>query len=53
MLEVYFFPPFSTPTRSNSGHFEALRVWKCNYLRLVLPQGTSKVEYIRLIDLPK
>ena len=32
-----FFFPFSTPARSNSAHFEALRVWKCNYLRLVLP----------------
>ena len=47
MLEVYFFSPFSTPARSNFAHFEALRVWKCNYLRLVLPQETSKVEYIR------
>ena len=28
MLEVYFFYPFSTLARSNSSHFEALRVWK-------------------------
>ena len=53
MLEVFFFP-FSTQARSNYAHFEALRVWKCNYqLRLVLPQETSKIEYIRLIVLPK
>ena len=49
----FIFFPFSPPTRSNSAHFEAVRVWKCNYLRLVLPQETSKVEYVCLIDLPK
>ena len=48
-----FLFPFSTPARSNSAHFEALRVRKCNYLRLVLLQGTSKVKYIRVINLPK
>ena len=33
MLEVFFFP-FSTPARSNSAHFEALQVWRCNYLKI-------------------
>ena len=49
----FIFSPFSTPAPSNSAHFEALRVKKCNCLRSVLLQGTSKVEYIWLIDLPK
>ena len=39
---IIIFFNFTTPARSNSTHFEALRVWKCNYLKLVFPKGTSK-----------
>ena len=31
------FSNFSTPARSNSTRLEGLRVWKCNYVKLVLP----------------
>ena len=55
MLEVYFFP-FSLPLRDRILHTLKLCEFGnaiINYLRLVLPQETSKVEYIRFIDLPK